>query len=37
LPWDDEREEEEEEETSEEELARLREKAREMERLMNGR
>lgn len=37
LPWDGEREEEEEEETSEEELTRLREKAREMERLMNGR
>lgn len=37
LPWDDEREEEEDEETSAEELERLREKAREMERLMNNR
>ena len=38
LPWDKEREEEDEdEETSAEELERLREKAREMERLMNGR
>ena len=37
LPWDKEREEEDEdEETSAEELERLREKAREMERLMNG-
>lgn len=38
LPWDKEREDEDEyEETSAEELERLREKAREMERLMNGR
>ena len=36
LPWDEEREEEEHEETSAEELERLREKAREMERIMNA-
>lgn len=36
LPWDVEREEEEREETSAEELERLREKAREMEKLLNS-